>query len=189
MAAMLSIGYRPRESKKRPNATTMRRNLKYSKSDTKDNATSTKKEKKNASTNGLRKLKRKNPKVITNLYVKYVIYYIYVIYVIYLIYVIYFLNFKYHAFRNVERTKISMISTRSTHMLKKQNSKELNGTMHRLIANQYKQKFKTIQQKQDSDKNDEGEQHFEEKKAELHPAKKIKEEKKVEDIKANIEND
>ena len=116
--------------KKRPNATTMRRNLKYSKSGTKGNATSTKKEKKNASTNGLRKLKRKNPKVITNLYVKYIIYYIYVIYVKYVS------NFKYHAFRNVERKKISMISTRSTHMLKKQNSIELNGTMHRLIANQ-----------------------------------------------------
>ena len=115
--------------KKRPNATTMRRNLKYSKSGTKGNATSTKKEKKNASTNGLRKLKRKNPKVITNLYVKY-------IYYMYVIYVIYFSNFKYHAFRNVERKKISMIFTRSTHMLKKQNSIELNGTMHRLIANQ-----------------------------------------------------
>ena len=115
--------------KKRPNATTMRRNLKYSKSGTKGNATSTKKEKKNASTNGLRKLKRKNPKVITNLYVKY-------IYYMYVIYVIYFSNFKYHAFRNVERKKISMIFTPSTHMLKKQNSIELNGTMHRLIANQ-----------------------------------------------------
>ena len=68
MAAMLSIGYRPRESKKRPNATTMRRNLKYSKSGTKGNATSTKKEKKKASTNGLRKLKRKNPKVIKPIY-------------------------------------------------------------------------------------------------------------------------
>ena len=108
----------------------MRRNLKYSKSSTKGNATSTKK-KKNASTNGLRKLKRKNPKVITDLYdIKYIIYYMYVIYVIY------FSNFKHHAFRYVEWKKISMISTSSTHMLKKHYSIKLNGTMHRLIANQ-----------------------------------------------------
>ena len=40
-----------------------------------------------------------------------------------------------------------------------------------------KQKFTTIQQKQDSDKNDEGEQHVKGKQAELHPAKKMKEEK------------
>jgi hypothetical protein len=81
-------------------------------------------------------LKRKNPKVITPIYMLNKLYIIYMIYMWYILYVIYFLNFKYHAFRNVERTKISMISTRSTHMLKKQNSIELNGTMHQLIANQ-----------------------------------------------------
>ena len=60
----------------------MRRNLKYSKSGTKGNATSTKKEKKNAPTKRLRKLKRKNPKVITNLYVKHII--IYMLYMLYI---------------------------------------------------------------------------------------------------------